>query len=134
MSDPATQQKIDHFAEELLGFMDKNFPELSKAIAARASSGDSTESVNQGASVTLNASSQLRWTQGFVKADPIQSSGAKVEEMRLADTMPGSATINDVGVVNTPITPETSGAGGIFRFLLALLIVAALVFLYLHRR
>src|ERR1700739_3195461 len=33
--EPATHEKIDHFAEELLGFVDKHFPDLSQALAAQ---------------------------------------------------------------------------------------------------
>ncbi len=36
--DPATEAKIDHYAEELLGFVDKHFPHLSQTIAARIAS------------------------------------------------------------------------------------------------
>jgi len=32
---PAAQEKFDHHAEELLGFLDKHFPQLSEHIAAQ---------------------------------------------------------------------------------------------------
>jgi len=48
---------------------------------------------------------------------------------------PANASLGSVGdaIDNSPITPETSSSWTIFRFLLALLIIAAMMYFFLHR-
>lgn len=133
--EPVTQEKIDHFAEELLGFVDKNFPQLSQAIAARAAAGDIKVYANEQTGVTLNAGSEPGSAQGLPQDQLIGSSDARlVEGAGLGDATTGNSTINSVGIVNTPITPEASSGGTIFRILLALLIIAGLMYFFLHGR
>jgi hypothetical protein len=72
--EPATHEKIDHFAEGLLGFVDKTFPDLSKALAARVESGVTKELAGHETGVILNPDSQPGG-QGLPQAQSIQSLG-----------------------------------------------------------
>jgi hypothetical protein len=134
--EPATHEKIDHFAEELLGFVDKNFPELSKSIAARVESGTARTFANQATDGILNADSQSGSAQGLPQAQAIPSNCGNVDDVKFGNARTMQANFNDVGdvVANTPITPQVSSSWTIFRFLLALLIIAALMYVFLHRR
>ena len=132
--EPATQEKIDHFAEDLLGFVDKHFPQLSEAIAARVESEGLTLAANQQTGGTMSTSSQLGNASGLVKAQPTQSGDSNLQAMQLEATTIENATLNNAVIANTPITPEASGTGKILRFLLTLLILAALMYFFLYRR
>ncbi len=129
---PATGEKLDHFAEELLGFVDKNFPHLSEAIAARVSADGRKLLANQQAAGTGNA--PLDDSPGLPQAQPAQSTNVNWQTAQAEAATVENATLNNAVIANTPITPEASGAGKIFRFLLTLLILAALMYFFLHRR
>lgn len=131
--EPATHEKIDHFAEELLGFVDKNLPDLSKALAARVASEGAKAFANQETGVVLNADSQLD-EQGLPQAQSIQSNYANPEDGRLGEEKTGNFNNPGNAIANVPITPETSSSWTIFRFLLALLIIAAMMYFFLQRR
>jgi hypothetical protein len=133
----ATHEEIDHFAEELIGFVGKQFPQPSEALAARGDSGVAKIFANQKTSVTVNADSHklaLGIAQGLPQAESIQPNYANVEDVELRDARTINANFNNVrnAIANSPITPETSSSWPIFRFLLALLIIAALMYLFLH--
>jgi hypothetical protein len=130
--EPATQEKIVHVAEELLGFVDKNFPDLSKALAARVESGVAKALANRETGVILNADSQLG-AQGLPLAHAIQSSYGNAEDVRLGEQETGNFNNPSNAIANIPITPETGSSWTIFRFLLALLIIAAMMYFFLHR-
>jgi hypothetical protein len=113
----ATHAEIEnHFAERVVGLLGKHLmPELSQALASQMGSGDVKVIVNK--------------TVSFSTSSPkltLDSAGSIPNE-----------TAKSAGVVNSadssPITPEGSSSGTIFRFLLALLIIAALMYFYLHR-
>ena len=121
----AAHEKIEsHFAEKLIAFVGKHFiPELSQALAAQGS-GDIKVFVNRKSGFTVNAGSHS-----------IQTDDVTTEDAKLGDTKTANASFGSVGdaMDNSPITPETSSSWTIFRFLLALLIIAAMMYFFLHR-
>jgi hypothetical protein len=121
----ATHEEIEsHFAEKLIAFVGKHFiPELSQALAAQGS-GDVKVFVNRKTGFTVNAGSHT-----------IQTDDVTKEDAKLVETKTANARLGSVGdaMDNSPITPETSSSWTIFRFLLALLIIAAMMYFFLHR-
>jgi hypothetical protein len=121
----ATHEEIEsHFAEKLIAFVGKHFiPELSQALAAQGS-GDIKVFVNRKTGFTVNAGSHT-----------IQTDDVTIEDAKLGDAKTANASLGSVGdaIDNSPITPETSSSWTIFRFLLALLIIAAMMYFFLHR-
>ena len=122
--DGATHEEIEsHFAEKLIAFVGKHFiPELSQALAAQGS-GDTKVFVNRKTGFTVNAGSHT-----------IQTDDVTIEDAK-GDAKTANASLGSVGdaIDNSPITPETSSSWTIFRFLLALLIIAAMMYFFLHR-
>ena len=121
----ATHDEIEsHFAEKLIAFVGKHFiPELSQALAAQGS-GDIKVFVNRKTGFTVNTGSHT-----------IQTDDVTTEDAKLGDAKTANASFGSVGdaMDNSPITPETSSSWTIFRFLLALLIIAAMMYFFLHR-
>ena len=121
----ATHEEIEsHFAEKLMAFVGKYFiPELSQALAAQGS-GDIKVFVNRKTGFTVNAGSHT-----------IQTDDVTIKDAKLVDAKTANASLGSVGdaMDNSPITPETSSSWTIFRFLLALLIIAAMMYFFLHR-
>jgi hypothetical protein len=119
----ATQEVIEsQFAEKLITFVGKHFmPELSQALAAQGS-GDIKVFVNRKTGFTVNAGS-------------MRTDDATIEDGRLGDTTTANARFGSAGdaINNSPITPETSSSWTIFRFLLSLLIIGAMMYFFLHR-
>jgi hypothetical protein len=120
-----THEEIEsHFAEKLIAFVGKHFiPELSQALAAQGS-GDIKVFVNRKTGFTVNPGSHT-----------IQTPDVTIEDAKLGDAKTANASFGSVGdaMDNSPITPETSSSWTIFRFVLALLIIAALMYFFLHR-
>jgi hypothetical protein len=120
----ATHEEIEsHFAEKLIAFVGKHFiPELSQALAAQGS-GDIKVFVNHKTGFTVNAGSHT-----------IQTDDVTREYAKLVDAKTAIASLGGVGdaMDNSPITPETSSSWTIFRFLLALLIIASMMYFFLH--
>jgi hypothetical protein len=120
-----THEEIEsHFAEKLIAFVGKHFiPELSQALAAQGS-GDIKVFVNRKTGFTVNAGSHT-----------IQTDDVTIEDAKLGNAKTANASLGSVGdtIDNSPITPETSSSWTIFRFLLALLIIAAMGYFFLHR-
>jgi len=120
-----THEEIEsHFAEKLIAFVGKHFiPELSQALAAQGS-GDIKVFVNRKAGFTVNRGSHS-----------IQTHDVTIEDAKLGDAKTANASFGSVGdaMDNSPITPETSSSWTIFGFVLALLIIAALMYFFLHR-
>jgi len=107
-----TQEKVEHFAEEFLGFVDKNFPQLEQALVARALS---------------KASAQVP-----TKALPISygiDGGPKVTDAPMLNS--NTNTIGEFSG-NQPITPEPGSSWKVFRFLLAVLL-GVLLYFFFHR-
>lgn len=110
-----THEEIEsRLAEKLIGFVGTHFaPELSQALAAQGGAGDIKVVVNRKTSFTLSP-----------RARQVGSETQDVEP---------AASIEHNASDNSPITPESSSAWSIVRFLLALLIVGMMVYLFLHR-
>jgi hypothetical protein len=120
----ATHEEIEHpFAEKLAGVVGKYFlPELSQALAKQGRSGDVKVFVDRNLGFTANAGLQkptLDRTQDLKPAGTLQPQGANNGVVDAGDS--------------SPITPEASHSWPIFRFLLALLIITALMYFFLHR-
>ena len=108
----ATQQKVEHFAEELLSFVDKNFPQLEQALVTKALSKASAQA----------PTSALPISNGL-------GGGSKVSNPGMLNS--SNSVIGDFSG-NQPITPEADSSWKVFRFLLAVLLVALLYFFF-HR-
>ena len=133
----ATHEDIEsHFAEKLIAFVGKHFmPELSQALAAQGNSGDIKVFVNRKTRASVYAGSQelsFGTTQGPPTDGSIQLDDTKIEDLKLVDAKTTSADFSSAALANSPITPETSSSWSIFRFLLALLIIAALMYFFLY--
>jgi len=135
----ATHEEIERsFAEKLIALVGKNFiPELSQALAAQGS-GDIKVFVNRKTGFSVNAGShtlRLGIARDLPPAGSIQTDDATIQGAKLGETKTANASFGRVGdaIDNSPITPETSSSWTIFRFLLALLIIAAMMYFLLHR-
>jgi hypothetical protein len=124
-----THERVDHFAEELLSFLEKHFPDLSQAMIASAVSWDSKILTTQ------NTGSQFGGPQGLAPGHVVPSRYRNVEAGSVGEANTGDPIfkIGD-GIAHTPITPQTSSNWPIFQFLLTLLVIAAAMYFYLHRR
>jgi hypothetical protein len=94
--------------------------------------------VNRKTGFTVNAGSHtlsLGIARDLPPAGSIQTEDATIEDAKLGDTKTANASFGSVGdaIDNSPITPEKSSSWTIFRFLLALLIIAAMMYFLLHR-
>ena len=127
----ASQEKMDHFAEELLGFVDKHFPGLSQALAAQVG-GKDIEVFTQTSEV--KKISPFAAAQGLLPTQPMQTAIAKPEDVRVEATTIENANFNSAALANTPITPEAGGNWKLFRTLLLFAIIAALVYFFVLRR
>jgi hypothetical protein len=129
--DPATEAKIDLYAEELLGFVDKHFPHLSQTIAARIASEALKFSTHQEATTGFKKSVDFGAVQAFPQ-NPSSSVGT--QDLHLGPANLDHSTLNQAMIANTPITPEPSGAGKILRFILTVAILGAVMYFFLHHR
>ena len=106
-----------HFAEKVLGVLGKHLmPEISQTLAGQLGSGDVQVFVNRKASFSTESSTTML-------GDPNSVQAAKAQNAVLMNSADGS-----------PIMPEKSGSGKIIRFVLTFLIIAALMYFFLHRR
>lgn len=132
--DPAAHEKLDRFAEELLGFVDKHFPDLTKAMAAQAES-ETVEVVTTSETRTsLKNSPQLGALQTLFPKQPLQADNGESPSTKLTATGMETPALNNAAFSNVPITPQSSGSGNFFRLLLAALIIAALVYFFVYHR
>ena len=134
VSDPATREKIDHFAEDLLNFVDKNFPQLSQAIAAKAGSQDVQVFTTEKISISKKNDSPFGSLQALLPTQPIPASDVNPRDVTVQATTIDGAPLNPAAISNVPITPEASRSGNVLRFLLALLILGVLMYFFLYRR
>jgi hypothetical protein len=114
----ATHAEIEsHFAEKVLGVLGKHLmPEMSQALAGQLGSGDVQVFVNRKVSFSTGSSTTML-------SDPNSIQAAKAQNAGLVNSADGS-----------PIMPEKSSSGNIIRFALTFLIIAALMYFFLHRR
>jgi hypothetical protein len=124
---PATHEKLDHAAEELLGFIDKHLPHLSEQFAAQVGGRDLQVFTAGKGSLTSQKPSSPNWSRVF-QPTASMASGTQLEPTTIED-----ASLNNSVVANTPITPEPTRLHPIVRFLLALLVIAALMYFFMHR-
>jgi hypothetical protein len=135
----ATHEEIEsHFAEKLIARVGEHFmPELAQAFAAQGNSGDIKVIVKRRVGVSAVGANRLSLglARDLLAAGSIQADDAKAQ-----DATPGDVkTTNTFGstgdtIPNSPITPETNSSWTIFRFLLMLLSIAALMYFFLYRR
>jgi hypothetical protein len=136
------------FAEKIIGFVGKHLigelqaqpapvtPELSQALATQGNSGDIKVFVNRKTGVTVNAGSHTLklGPAGNLTAPTSISNTTTIIEA--ANVKPADGTSGTLGgtISNTPIAPEARGGGKVFRFLLLVLVAAALVYFFSHYR
>jgi len=121
----ATREEVEqHLAERLAGALGNNLlPELSQALGKPNDSGDVKVFVNRKVGFGASLGSHkltLGNVRGFPSFSTIQAQDVK----------------NESGVdlaSNSPIVPEAAGNWRLFRFLLGLLALAALIYFFLHR-
>ena len=125
------------FAEKIIGFVGKHLTtELSQALAAQGDSGDIRVFVNRKAGVAVNAGSHtlsLGLARNLTAPNSI-SNTTRIIEAAKAKLTDGISSKLGRTISNTPIMPEASGSGNVFRFLLLVLVVWALVYFFLHHR
>jgi hypothetical protein len=126
----ASQAEVEsHFLEKFLGFAGKHLmPEFSQALASQVNSGNIKVVVNRKTAITFNSGSH-KMNLG-TSQNPTLNGFAQPKD---------SITPADLGVLNgtldnAPITPESSNVGKVFRLILALLIVGAMVYFFLRYR
>jgi hypothetical protein len=125
------------FAEKIIGFVGKHLtPELSQALAAQGNSGDIKVFVNRKAGVTVNAGSHnlsLGLARDLTGPTSISNTTTIIEAANAKPTDGISGRLGGT-ISNTPIEPEGSRSGKVFRILLLVLLAAALVYFFLHYR
>jgi hypothetical protein len=123
----SSQEGIEsHFLEKFLGFAGKHLmPELSQALAAQVNSGNIRVIVNRKAAISFSSGSN--------NVSFSSSQKPTLPQFKTATTATDVSTLNRT-LDNSPITPEPSGLWKVFRFILALLIVGAMVYFFLHYR
>jgi hypothetical protein len=121
----ASHEEIEHpFAEKLAGVVGKYvLPELAQALEKQGGSGDLRVFVDRKVSFTAKSGFQK---PSFGSAQNFPPSGASQSMSSVAS---GGVDAGDSG----PITFEKSKSWPILRFLLTLLVVAALMYFFLHR-
>ena len=112
----ASHEKIEHpFAEKLAGVVGEYLlPELSQALAQQGGAGDINVFVDR-------------------KVGLSESTGPKTVAFGGTQSFQPSGTLQPQNIDNSPIAFEKSKSWPIFRFLLTLLVIAALMYFFLHR-
>jgi hypothetical protein len=121
----ASHEEIAHpLAERLAGIVGSYLlpKELAEALAKQGGSGDMQVSVNRKVSFT---------TKGFPKTAFNNSQDPQPSGTLQSQGADSQGLLNPAD--SSPITGETSKSGPIIRFLLTLLVVAALMYFFLHR-
>jgi len=126
---PEAQERFDHHAEELLGFLDKHFPHLSEQIAAQVVGKQLPIVVKETITTSTTSGSRSRM---FMPTAPISEGNAQSAVVE-------GGTIKSPGLdpallTNAPIMPENSKSGPFLRLvLLALILAAVMYFVFYHR-
>ncbi len=121
----ATHEEVQHhLAEKLVGALGSYFlPELTQALGAQVNAGDVKVFVNRKVTFTTKANSNTL-TSGDVPGQPAGTTQAQdVKSEGLVDFSS-----------NAPIVPSAAGNWRLFRFLLGLLVLSALLYFFLYRR
>jgi len=125
------------FAEKIIGFVGKHLTqELSQALAAQGNSGNIKVFVNRKTGVTVNAGSHtlsLGLARNLTAPTSISNTTTIIEAANAKLTDGISSRLGGT-ISNTPIVPEASSSGKVFRFLLLVLVAWALAYFFLHYR
>jgi hypothetical protein len=126
----ASHEEVESkFAEKLLNMVGKHLaPEISQAIGAQLASGNVKVFVTK--NVKLDVKSMPAAIQDNALSGPVAGDNSPANEAIISNANLG-INPND----SSPITPERDNSSTFFRFLLAVLVLAAAFFLYLllHR-
>jgi hypothetical protein len=129
------------FAEKLIGYMGKHFmSQLSPELAAQLGSGDIKVFVNRKGMPENAGLLTPTDAQGFAPAGSNFSLQSKTEGGALENAaLGGSNAVGIPGTINyssdgSPIKRSTGGNWAILRFLLALLIMGAIMYFFLRHR
>jgi len=125
-----THDEIEsRFAEKLFNFAGKHLPpELQAALASQGISGDVKVFVNRKTNFTIKTGTQSpSGSQRLTSSTP-------PENPDLESTKSGMLDASSLAISNSPITPERSSSWTFTRFLLTLLVLAALMYFFLHHR
>jgi hypothetical protein len=126
---PASQEKFDHYTEQLLGFVDQHFPHLSEQIASQVV-GRNLQVFTTTTSSFTKQSSPL--SQVF---QPTHSMPSSPEGLVSADAgVLKSSGLDPSLLTNVPITPEASKSGAVVRVMLFALIVLVMMYFVFFRR
>jgi hypothetical protein len=108
-------------------------PELSQALAAQGNSGDIKVLVNRKTGVTVNAGSH---TLSLGRARDLTAPTSSSKTSAIIEAANANPTDGSSGglISNTPIVPEASSGGKVFRVLLVVLVAAALVYFFSRYR
>ncbi len=128
---PAAQEKFDHYAEELLGFVDKHFPHLSEQIASQVTGREVQVFTSTTVSNPGKQSSVL--SPMFLPTQPMNSTDVRGQQAPSMTPM-GNTDLDPSLLSNAPITPQATKVNPIVRFLLTLLIIAAVMYFFFYRR
>jgi hypothetical protein len=129
---PAAQEKLDHYAEELLGFVDKHFPHLSEQIASQVTGREIQVFTSTTVSTSGKQNSAL--SPMFLPTQTVQSTDVAGQQAAPSMTTVENADLDPSLLSNTPITPQATKVSPIVRFLLTLLIIAAMMYFFIYRR
>ena len=125
------------FAEKIIGFVGKHLtPELSQALAAQGNSRDIKVFVNRKTGLTVNTGSHtlsVGVARNLTAPTSISNTTTIIEAANAKPTDGISGTPGGT-ISNTPIAPEASSGGKVFRFLLLVLVAGALVYFFSHYR
>jgi hypothetical protein len=136
-----THEDIAHpFAEKLFTLVGRYLmPELEKALAAQGGSADVKVTATTNTRFALNHKANAFSSRGGETLFPSGSLESVIVEAPRSVTVDASTTSTDQNAQrelasNSPITPESSGIWNILRLLIALGIVAVMVYIFMHRR
>lgn len=132
-SSPVNHEKMDHFAEEMLGFVDKHFPDLKEALIEKAMSQGQISSTKDG-DPPPSALAALVNAGNVLPTNPTANVVATVTTSMSRNGKALNSSLGDIGRVidNNPITPQAGGNWKLLRFLLVALGLAVFVYLVLH--
>ena len=125
---PEAQEKFDHHAEELLGFLDKHFPHLSEQIASQVVGKELPIVVKETITTSTKSGSFARM---FPPTAPISEGNAQCAV--LEGGIIKSPGLDPALLTNAPIMPENSKSGPLLRLVLLALILAAVMYFAFYR-
>jgi hypothetical protein len=129
---PAAQEKFDHYAEELLGFVDKHFPHLSEQIASQVTGREIQVFTSR--TVSTSGKQNPALSPMFLPTQPMQSTDVTGQQAAPSMTTVENTDLDPSLLSNAPITPEATKVSPIVRFLLTLLIITAVMYFFFYRR